>query len=79
MQNFAFHQRAFNILIYTFNKWTFTVNTVINIALAFCLTIWMKTDKFSQALVTQCNGQQRMHRMIQMELPLWKQMKILPT
>jgi hypothetical protein len=32
----------------------------------------MKTDKFSWAFTTQCNGQPRMQRMIQTELPLRK-------
>jgi hypothetical protein len=36
-------------------------------------------DKFSQALATQYNSRKRMQRMIQTELPLWKQIKILPT
>jgi hypothetical protein len=39
----------------------------------------MKTNKFSQTITTQHNSQQRMQRMRQMELPLWKQIKILPT
>jgi hypothetical protein len=39
----------------------------------------MKTDKFSQALATQRNGRQRMQRMVQTELLLWKQIKILQT
>jgi hypothetical protein len=47
--------------------------------LRFAITIWMKTDKFSQAVTTQRNGRQRMQIMIQTELPLWKQLKILPT
>jgi hypothetical protein len=47
--------------------------------LHFVIIIWMKTDEFSWALTTQCNGPQRMQRMIQMELPLWKKIKILPT
>jgi hypothetical protein len=45
----------------------------------FAITIWMKTDKFWQAVTTQRNGRQRMQRMIQTELPLWKQIKILST
>jgi hypothetical protein len=50
-----------------------------NTALAFSITVWMKTDKFSQTFTTQRNGRQTMQRMIQAELPLWKQIKILPT
>jgi hypothetical protein len=37
----------------------------------------MKTDEFSQALTAQRNGKQRMQRMIQTDLPLWKKIKIL--
>jgi hypothetical protein len=49
--------------------------------LRFGITVSMKTDKFSPSLTTQRNGRQRqsMQEMIQMELPLWKQIKILPT
>jgi hypothetical protein len=47
--------------------------------LRFSITIWMKTDRFSQALTTQRNGRQRMQTVIQTELPLWKKIKILPT
>jgi hypothetical protein len=39
----------------------------------------MKTDKFSQAVTAQRNGRQRMQRMIQTELALWKHIKILQT
>jgi hypothetical protein len=54
----------------------------------FVITIWMKADKFSQVVTAQCNGRQRMQRMIQTEFPLWNKSKysqqkwkkdILPT
>jgi hypothetical protein len=47
--------------------------------LRFAITIRMKTNKFSQALITQRNGRQRMQRTIQTELPLWKQINTLTT
>jgi hypothetical protein len=39
----------------------------------------MKSDEFSQALTTQRNDRERMQRIIQKEVPLWGQIKILPT
>jgi hypothetical protein len=45
--------------------------------LRFAITVWMKTDTFSQAFTAQHNGRQRLQRMIQTELPLWKQIKML--
>jgi hypothetical protein len=60
---FRVAKRAFSNLIHTFSKQILTVNTAISTALAFAITIWMKTDKFSQVLTTQRNGRQSMQRM----------------
>jgi hypothetical protein len=65
---------TFSILSHTFNKQIFALNTVINTVISVC-----PHSIFSQALTTQRNGRQRIQRMIQTGLPLWKHIKILAT
>jgi hypothetical protein len=64
MQNFAFCNMysafSFTPLI---NGYLLLILSLI-LHLCYTITIWMKTDKFSQGLTTQHNGPQRMQRMI---------------
>jgi hypothetical protein len=79
MQNLALHNvhSTFSFTPLANGYSLFILSLILHLHSA--ITIWMKTDKFSQALTIQRNGRQRMLRMIQTELLLWKQIKILPT